>query len=272
MHCIICGNKRFKKIDENIQYSLYQCEQCKFVFKPNITINYADLGEEEYLAYNFDRKKEVKEIIGIIKKEFPSKNEINLFEIGCGTGSLLKEFSILGNYNVSGCEPSSIAFNMARSKYGLKNISNELFNSTKVNVEIDVFLLYDVIEHINNPFELFKNISNTIHKDSILVIKSGNPLSFNARLFPKKWIYFQIEQHVSFFSEISLNIILKESGLTIHKYYKFRHCYGGVHLILIIGNIIKKLLFHLFPQSNIYNQFNIKLANDHFIAVIKNNI
>ena len=107
--------------------------------------------------------------------------------------------------------------------------------------------------------------------NTILIIKSGNPNSINARLYRKKWTYFKIQQHISFYTKKSLKILCRNTGLRLEHYYLFKHAYGGLEVKGIIKNFIRAGINHLIKDDKYINRFNIQLANDHFFAVVKKN-
>ena len=241
-NCKICNEETENFFYINNFYKIIVCRKCGFIFKPDVKIDYQSLNESDFLFYNYNRKKEVNELNKIIKK-FILKPRSTIIEIGVGTGSLLNEIKKLG-YSVSGFEPSYVAFKIAKNLFNLNGIKNAYFHSTTIkNIKADIFLLYDVLEHLNDPKELFSDLSKVMTKDDILIVKSGNPNSINAKIFPPKWIYYNIHQHVSFFNKKSLSILSEKNGLKLINYFKFIHPYGGKHFYLLFKNIIKGILF-----------------------------
>lgn len=59
--------------------------------------------------------------------------------------------------------------------------------------------------------------------------------------------------------------------MNLLKVFKFKHAYGGIHLIKLSKNIIKYLLKKIHIIHYFKKDFTIILANDHFIAVVKKN-
>ncbi len=249
--------------------TLTRCQECKFVFKEGNKTIYENLQEESYEIYNFDRSIEIAEIISIIRIYYKDLSNLNLIEIGCGTGILLHGLQQHG-IHVYGYEPSYIASEIAKNKFRLDKVINSYFIKNEFNVEPHVFLLYDVIEHLDNANELLIRIRSTMTRKSILIIKSGNPSSLNAKLFPAKWIYFSSDQHIAFYSKKSLKIVAKGAGLDLVRFIPFKHAYGGFDLSKLFRNFIKAIIFSLLGESSkFYKKYWIDFANDHFIAVLK---
>jgi len=133
-----------------------------------------------------------------------------------------------------------------------------------------VFLLYDVLEHLESPLELFREIRKAMSARSVLIIKSGDPNSLNALLFPPRWIYFLLDQHIAFFPKKALKRLAEKAGLVLDRYLPFRHAYGGYAFSKLLRNIAKSFLFQILPESGTFHKkYAIDLANDHFLAVLR---
>lgn len=267
--CALCAHSQLKLILEQDHWAIYRCMNCRFVFKSGNSFHYENLPGEYFSKYNFDRSKEVDEIIRILNKLFQNLEGINLIEIGSGTGSLLSGFKKYG-INVYGFEPSKSAVAIAKSVFGLSTITNGYFAADKIHVEPNVFLLYDVIEHLADPIALFQEFRRSMPSNSFLIVKSGNPSSLNARLYPSKWIYFLMNEHVAFYDEKSLSVLCGKTGLRVEKFFCFKDAYGGVKGYLLLKNVVKAFLLWVLPKkSRLWNRVSIYTANDHFIAVIR---
>jgi 2-polyprenyl-3-methyl-5-hydroxy-6-metoxy-1,4-benzoquinol methylase len=265
-NCLICGKEgklKFKEIN------LYECSECGFFFK-DYGINYEELEDEYYNLFNYDRKKETKQFEKIIYRNFPDKKKLKLLEIGCGTGALLSEFKNDG-FDVYGVEPSKKACEMAKEKFGLENIIEGYFDNGKYSFCPDVIILSDVIEHLQYPLDLFKQIKLVMSSETIFFVKSGNPHSITARLHPAKWGYFNIEQHIAFYSKKALSKLCQKSALSLCNYYIFINYFGGMIYKEYLKNIGKAMVLKVLKTPNIQNRFGIRSINDHFIAIIKLN-
>jgi SAM-dependent methyltransferase len=257
-------------LNNDSKYSLIKCNSCLFFFKDIGETKYESLQEKDYTCFNYDRKKEVIELDCIIRK-FCKKNRIRVLEIGSGTSSILSELKKLG-YDVIGVEPSKASIQISKEVFPHIEVINDYFTSGLIAKEVDVILLYDVVEHLEPSNPMFKEICDFMGFGTLLLIKSGNPLSFNARLFISHWRYALAEQHISFYSQKALKMFCEKWDLNLIKYYKFRHAYGGLHFLKYFKNVIKFILKKFRIDTLLKRNFSIELANDHFIAVIKKNI
>jgi len=271
-NCYICDSSNLVKFLNYRGEELFSCKNCGFVAKDANFIDYKDFNENYFENFNVDRSREIDELLKSLPKNYTSvPSQIKILEIGCGSGVLLDNLQKRG-FKVYGYEPSKIACEMANQKFGLINIQNGYFEKNDFNMHFNIIILYDVIEHLYKPFELFQNIRKIMNEDTLLVIKSGNPNSINARLYPPNWQYYEIKEHISFFSKKALNLFADEIGLQLFDYHKFKHAYGGINFLQLMKNIVKSVVFRISPQTtSFHKKHNNLLANDHFIAILKKN-
>jgi hypothetical protein len=153
------------------------------------------------------------------------------------------------------------------------NIINGYFSSTILKERCNVILLNDVLEHLPDPNELFYELNNYMDEQTVLIIKTGNINSINSKIIPREWQYLKSLQHICFYNKRSLATLLMANNLKIVEFHKFRHAYGGLHLIQLIKNILKGLPIRLLFKANLFvdknRNYAFGLANDHFIAVVK---
>ena len=267
--CEVCGTSKVQSYVECGEFRIVRCLSCGYVKKCNAEKDYRKLPAEAFRIYDFDRSREVGDVIKLIQKVHPDIRGMNLIEIGCGMGALLNVFRMAG-MNVYGYEPSSVAVQLAKERFGISTIQNGYFEVNDLGIRSDIFLLFDVLEHLDSPMLLLRKIEQAMTQQSILVIRSGNPESFNGRLYPPRWVYFQSDQHIAFYSQRALAKVCLASGLELVNYYPFRHAYGGFAMWILIKNVAKALIFRVLPaDSKLVRRFYIDLANDHFIAVIR---
>lgn len=248
---------------------VFKCIDCGFAFKAREAVDYRHLPGSSFTAYEFDRSKEASQLLGILKREFKRREGLNVVEIGCGTGSLLLELRERG-LHVFGFEPSGAAVRMARKKLGEELISEGFFNPKEIPLRPQVILLNDVIEHLDDSFGLFQQVSEVMDRNAVFLVKSGDPESLNAKLYPPKWSYFLDDLHVAFHTRKSLAIICSKSGLRLERFHKFRHAYGGFAFSALMRNVgCAACNMILGARPDFKSKFQIGLANDHFVAVIR---
>jgi ubiquinone/menaquinone biosynthesis C-methylase UbiE len=168
-----------------------------------IAKNY-DSGKHKYSYYY----KNLKMLLGSL---IPDSSKV--FEIGCGTGDLLVHLRPKIGY---GMDISDEMIKIAKSKH----VPNKYlkFSTFWPKDKFDYIFMSDVIEHLDNPEDIFNKISFLMNKKSIFICTMANPfweplLMFWERLGwkMKEGPHKRIEYKV-------LKGVVKRSGMKIIKH------------------------------------------------------
>jgi len=115
--------------------------------------------------------KKFKNQASIVAKHLPLQNA-KVLDIGCGGGlflSLLKQ----AGAEVIGIELSDSRAQYAKTKHGLeinKHPIENIFWQKEYANHFDVVTLWDVIEHVNYPFEALQSAANVLKQGGLLLI------------------------------------------------------------------------------------------------------
>ena len=161
-----------------------------------------------------------------IKDELSYLNKLpagKILDVGCGLGFLLSGLD--KKFEKFGVEVSSLACESARN-YG--NIFNGTLENAKFkDNEFDIIVMYHVIEHIEKPEEIIKEINRILKPNGVFLIATPNFKCFCARRFKDNFRLLHDKTHISLFSDKSLTKFLKDFGFKIEKkaypYFKTRH-------------------------------------------------
>ena len=159
MHSFCCRLKKEKMRNENIAE-----------FYDNFADNQRDTGVNDRIFLLYKRM-----------LKYGLNKTSNILELGCGIGATTNLFLKTikkGTIEAVDISPQSIQF--AKSKIDRKNVTFFASDITtyKPKLEkIDFITLFDVIEHIpkERHADLFKNISNFMNDDTLLLINIPNP-------------------------------------------------------------------------------------------------
>ena len=166
--CPVCSNDRFRremtKEDLNTKYHLIRCTRCSLVFVNPIP-EQGDLKKYYNEIYSVPlhqqekvKKKGKKMLYHARAYGLPAKAKI--FEIGSSHGFFLNEAKSQG-YEVNGVELSKDAVSKAKKRFDI-DIENKLFHESKAYKKkntYDMVVLFDVLEHLNEPKEIVGGIS-----------------------------------------------------------------------------------------------------------------
>jgi 2-polyprenyl-3-methyl-5-hydroxy-6-metoxy-1,4-benzoquinol methylase len=135
-----------------------------------------------------------------------------VWEVGCGTGLFLDEARKRG-WETSGVEVSPYAAAVARER-GLA-VEETAAEEAVPPTGVDVVAMWDVVEHLRDPFATIARASAALRQGGILALSTGDVRSVAARLSGPRWHLFNLPEHLFFFSRESLRRLLEANGLRI---------------------------------------------------------
>tara|TARA_B100001057_G_scaffold324342_1_gene324552 strand:- start:2742 stop:3551 length:810 start_codon:yes stop_codon:yes gene_type:complete len=231
MQCRFCKNSKFNKhffsTNENIEYSV--CENCECHNKSKFQkFNYDDSnkywanvkdpdGKIRNITSEEERNFKIKNWYGDVPNFINSYDDPKVLDVGCGLGYLL---SCLKTKYKFGLEPGSFACETIKKDYPDIKIFNKENNYIKeIKEEFDIIVAYHVIEHLDDPLQLIKDIKNKLKKNGKIII--GTPLigGLISNYFGKNFRLYN-KGHEILFNMKSLKKLFQSNGFKIIKIEK----------------------------------------------------
>jgi len=205
--CNTCGliyvNPRLKK-----EYIFQRYSKDYFVNEYLPALTKDKLGKEQHYTNLLNN---VKGFIGFLRKpDDLSAQIINLFEIGCGAGLLLKIASDKFNFNVKGIELNPYCIEYAEKELGLTNkISCKDIDICDISYyqNTDIIIMDEVIEHLLDPFGILLRCFNGLNNKGVLFVSTPNIESKKTNIGPTEHLYY--------FSVTTLKLMLENIGFKI---------------------------------------------------------
>lgn len=252
-NCKLCGNKDlrflFKEFDKNHgisgKFNLYKCENCKIIFL-NPQPSYKELEKhypkkkyyslkniETYeksrktrlklflynLYFNEKKNKPLQKVLfSLIKykvrgaKILPKRK---LLDIGSGSGQFIYDMKHFG-MEVYGIEPGEFNETDAKDKE-LNILKLDLIQAKYPSNYFNIITINHVLEHVDNPIKIIKEIRRILKKKGDLIIGVPNYNSLAYALFKKNWYQLDAPRHLFNFSDTTLVKILEKEGFSIEK-------------------------------------------------------
>lgn len=116
-------------------------------------------------------------------------SNLEVLDLGCGTGNLASMVSQAGAKKVVGIDYSKEAIKIANEKFTISNLEYRKCDYKEVKEKFDVILLQGVLEHFDKPFEELKYIIDNNLKEGGTIITSS-PSFLNPRGYV--WMTLQL--------------------------------------------------------------------------------
>jgi 2-polyprenyl-3-methyl-5-hydroxy-6-metoxy-1,4-benzoquinol methylase len=177
--CPVCNGNKKKLFLVKFKQNIFECQKCFSGYIEFVPRNFEVLydNQEYYIhhqkAYEKNRNYRIerfgKERLKLLQ-QFKKKG--NLIDIGCGNGWFLE--AVKNHYNVHGLE-----MNSSLAKFTSQKLSINVFeNYTKIKKNFyDIITLFDVIEHVEKPFDYITFLGKFLKKNGIILIFTPNKKS-----------------------------------------------------------------------------------------------
>lgn len=216
MKCPICGSHRIYPYREIKEILIFQCRKCLLAFVDS-NVSRKSTTEiysfSEYVKREKQFRKRYKNTLGLVKRFAKGKK---VLDVGAGFG-LLSSVMAHAGYTVVALEPHVVPVYLKETSCIIIKKKFESF-AKKTKDKFDVIILFDVLEHVDNPKESVLLLNKLLKTNGIAIIQIPNYLSYMAQIL-REWSWWMIEDHRFFFSKISLNLLFAK------KIWKERYSY-----------------------------------------------
>ena len=221
--CPVCQGKKIISL-RNLKgqrtakyFRLYFCSNCHSLFNPS---GYKEdenilMSDRQWHIDKFDYKsKNVSILLSKLKKIYPQAK--TFLDIGCGIGATVLQAKSLG-LEAEGVEPNHFAVEYAKDKFSL-DLKCDYFRENLFSHKFDLIICDQVLEHLENPRQLFKAAIKTLNRPGLLYISVPfrkdpiRQLLYTA--FPNLMgtPFFDNDVHITHFSHRSMKLWAKEFG------------------------------------------------------------
>ena len=241
--------------------TLYKCEKCNLIFSEYINSNledaYSNVEDERYIQQIPYKKKNFELLFSKISS-FLNKNH-KVLEIG-------SYYGILGNIinshvkNYTGVELSKHAAEYSKKNYNLNVINESLDKFLRKNILFDVIIMSDVIEHLDNPFNVLSLIEKNLEPNGIFIFTTMNMDALLPKIMRSKY-HWIMPQHKFYFSNSTLQYFLKRNKMDIFKIKNDARLVSVEYLLFKLCVLMPKIdfVFKFFLKFNFLKKITAKI-------------
>jgi 2-polyprenyl-3-methyl-5-hydroxy-6-metoxy-1,4-benzoquinol methylase len=244
--------------------ALDQCASCGFIQSNDISqvVSYYETLEDP--AYEANRKERSLQAYKILDQVQKYVEKGSMLDIGAGSGMLVEQ-AIKRGYKAVGVEPSVWLTSKAK-EYKLPVVLG-IFPHPEIKDKFDVITLVDVIEHVDNPVQLFKDMYDALLPGGYVVVVTPDIGSMVARILGKKWWHFRVA-HIGYFNTKTLDLALKKTGFKMQKIQRAKWYFAADYLIQRVYAYVPKIL--RLPIPRFLTKVTVPLnLGDSMLAIYK---
>jgi 2-polyprenyl-3-methyl-5-hydroxy-6-metoxy-1,4-benzoquinol methylase len=236
--CTVCGGLEFTEFAVGFDYELLtcrnpwrfvQCSNCRHVWlNPRPAVHTLSvIYPPTYYAYNYgkinpvarkakdwlDRRK-IQKVIDV-----HGSSPRTYLDIGCGNGRFLRVLEQLGvpRSGLYGLELDESVVNQLRES-GYSQVFCERVEDCSNIPEgsIDLITMFHVIEHVDDPSAVVRQINRWLSPGGIFALETPNLDSLDARIFQKTyWGGYHIPRHWHLFAPETIARLVADNGLEV---------------------------------------------------------
>jgi 2-polyprenyl-3-methyl-5-hydroxy-6-metoxy-1,4-benzoquinol methylase len=222
--CNLCGSDERKLKYEIDGYHIVECAACKLCYvaeqvtDDEILVFYGrdyytggnDKGYSDYVGNRDARKAHFRSLLPDIRRYLRGER-IKALDIGCAAGFFLEVAQEAG-WRAKGIEISTYMSEYARQSLGLDVLTGRLEELDLPERAFDLVTMWDVIEHLSDPFSALQRARRLLAPDGLIAIATGDISGATARIYGRRWSLLAPPGHLFYFSRRTLFAMLRQTG------------------------------------------------------------
>lgn len=288
-NCPICEENHFKKVynsnlpanmnlidfsgrknPDGYHYEMIRCIKCDILYAREIydEIFSNDLYEKSEFDYSDEINGLKKTYSNCLEEASKNLSKDNFLEIGCGNGFMLEEAQSIGFKNVTGIEPSKIAYEKSNLRIKDK-IIKKIFNVNDFEDNtFDIVFIAMIIEHVVDVNKFLEDITKILKSGGKVVCICHNERHILSKLLKNKHPIIN-DEHVVVFGKNSLRLFFEKHNFKNIKIKNLKNFYSIKYWLamLPLNKHLKKFINKIFNILRIDKKIvGLKAGNLYLIA------
>lgn len=134
-----------------------------------------------------------------------------VLDVGCGPGKMLRVLRDWG-WDTYGVDFSAVAVECAQGKHGLNVKLGDLKSAAYADDFFDVVMFNHCLEHVFDPMETLREAWRILKPGGLLTIMIPNAGGFEARIFGKWWVQWDVPRHLFHFTKATMSQLLTKTN------------------------------------------------------------
>lgn len=156
-----------------------------------------------------------------------------LCDVGCGDGKLLQ--SVSERWEKHGIEPGRAAAKLCRAQGFIVTVGTPC--TTIDETTYDAITCIDTLEHMRDPGAELAAMAAMLRPGGVLLIYTGDPAAWSARLAGRWWEYLHCVGHISVLSRRAITQLAARCGLSVIHRERLGHGAGASPAVWLRGYI-----------------------------------
>ncbi|UCF18254.1 MAG: class I SAM-dependent methyltransferase [Gemmatimonadota bacterium] len=201
---------------------LYACESCRLNFRfprlPKQTLDELYVrGAADTWEADDGRRPD-----WALAREFLMSASVpkTVLDVGCFDGGFLD--SLGAGWDRYGIEIHPDAAGRAAQR-GVAIVSNDIDELDRLDAEFGVVTALDLIEHVEDPLLVLKQLSRLARRGGLVIVSTGNTEAGSWMLLGSRYYYCAIPEHVSFINPLWCAYAAEKLDLTLVDVAQFSH-------------------------------------------------
>jgi len=157
------------------------------------------------------RRLALRDHIGFISRAAGYRPGLDLLDVGCGGGTLLRLLKQRG-FRTLGVDLSEEAARVAETENGVRVIVGSLPEARFPSGAFDIVTLFHVMEHVTNPRHVLTEVFRILKPNGAVILQVPNIDSWQFKAFGAKWYGLDVPRHVIDYSKKSMLKLIDDAG------------------------------------------------------------